>query len=56
MKYVCLVYGEEKEIGKMTDDECMAYDHGCEPLADAWPRRRFSRCERRSQCGCATGR
>ena len=26
MKYVCLVYGEEKEIGAMTDDECMAYD------------------------------
>ena len=26
MKYVCLVYGEEKEIGKMKDDECMAYD------------------------------
>jgi hypothetical protein len=27
MKYLCLVYGEEKEIGAMTDDECMAYDH-----------------------------
>ncbi|HJW98605.1 MAG TPA: YciI family protein [Terriglobales bacterium] len=26
MKYVCLVYGEEKQIGAMTDDECMAYD------------------------------
>jgi hypothetical protein len=26
MKYVCLVYGEEKEIQAMTDDECMAYD------------------------------
>ncbi len=26
MKYVCLVYGEEKDIGAMTDDECMAYD------------------------------
>ncbi|HKV60862.1 MAG TPA: YciI family protein [Candidatus Acidoferrum sp.] len=26
MKYVCLVYGEEKEMGAMTDDECMAYD------------------------------
>jgi len=26
MKYLCLVYGEEKEIGAMTDDECMAYD------------------------------
>jgi len=26
MKYLCLVYGEEKEIGTMTDDECMAYD------------------------------
>jgi hypothetical protein len=26
MKYVCLVYGEEKEIGAMTDDACMAYD------------------------------
>ena len=26
MKYVCLVYGEEKKIGGMTDDECMAYD------------------------------
>lgn len=28
MKYVCLVYGEEKKIGAMTDDECMAYDRG----------------------------
>jgi hypothetical protein len=26
LKYVCLVYGEEKEITAMTDDECMAYD------------------------------
>jgi len=26
MKYLCLVYGEEKEIGAMTDDNCMAYD------------------------------
>jgi hypothetical protein len=26
MKYLCLVYGEEKKIGAMTDDECMAYD------------------------------
>ncbi|HXT26313.1 MAG TPA: YciI family protein [Candidatus Eisenbacteria bacterium] len=26
MKYLCLVYGEEKEIAGMTDDECMAYD------------------------------
>jgi hypothetical protein len=26
MKYLCLVYGEEKEITAMTDDECMAYD------------------------------
>ena len=26
MKYLCLVYGDEKEIGTMTDDECMAYD------------------------------
>jgi hypothetical protein len=26
MKYLCLVYGEEKEIRAMTDDECMAYD------------------------------
>jgi hypothetical protein len=28
LKYLCLVYGEEKEIGAMTDDECMAYDQG----------------------------
>lgn len=27
MKYLCLVYGEEKKIGAMTDDECMAYDN-----------------------------
>jgi hypothetical protein len=27
MKYVCLVYGEEKDIGAMTDDACMAYDN-----------------------------
>ena len=26
MKYLCLVYGEEQEIGAMSDDECMAYD------------------------------
>ena len=26
MKYLCLVYGEEKDIAAMTDDECMAYD------------------------------
>jgi hypothetical protein len=26
LKFVCLVYGEEKKIGAMTDDECMAYD------------------------------
>ncbi len=26
MKYVCLVYGEEDNIGAMTDDECMEYD------------------------------
>ena len=26
MKYLCLVYGEEKKISAMTDDECMAYD------------------------------
>jgi len=28
MKYLCLVYGEEKKVGAMTDDECMAYDQG----------------------------
>ena len=27
LKYICLVYGEEKEMRAMTDDECMAYDH-----------------------------
>jgi hypothetical protein len=26
MKYLCLVYGEEKKIQSMADDECMAYD------------------------------
>ena len=26
MKYVCLVYGEEKEFAAMGDDHCMAYD------------------------------
>ncbi len=26
MKYICLVYGEEKKIAAMDDDECMAYD------------------------------
>jgi hypothetical protein len=26
MKYLCLVYGEEKEIAAVTDDKCMAYD------------------------------
>lgn len=27
MKYICLVYGEEKKIRAMDDDECMAYDN-----------------------------
>jgi hypothetical protein len=26
LKYLCLVYGEEKDITAMTDDSCMAYD------------------------------
>ena len=26
MKYMCLVYGEEKKIAAMDDDECMEYD------------------------------
>jgi hypothetical protein len=26
LKYLCLLYGEEKKICPMTDDECMAYD------------------------------
>ncbi len=26
MKYVCLVYSEEKNLETMTDDECMDYD------------------------------
>ncbi len=26
MKYLCLVYGEEKKIQDMRDDECVAYD------------------------------
>jgi hypothetical protein len=26
LKYLCLVYGEEKEIGVMNDDHCMSYD------------------------------
>jgi hypothetical protein len=26
LKYLCLVYGEEKDIGAMPDDACMAYD------------------------------
>jgi hypothetical protein len=26
LKFLCLVYGEEKDIAAMTDDECMAYD------------------------------
>src|ERR1700688_4674075 len=28
MKHLCLVIAEEKDIGAMTDDECMAYDNG----------------------------
>jgi hypothetical protein len=27
LKYLCLVYGEEKEISAMNDDHCMSYDH-----------------------------
>ncbi len=26
MKYLCLVYGEEKRFEAMSDDECVAYD------------------------------
>lgn len=26
LKFLCLVYGEEKDIAAMTDDECMHYD------------------------------
>ena len=26
MKFVCLVYSEQKQISAMTDNECMAYD------------------------------
>ena len=26
MKYLCLVYSEEKKLQTMTDDECMEYD------------------------------
>lgn len=26
MKYLCLVYSEEKQLETMTDDECMEYD------------------------------
>lgn len=26
MKYLCLVYAEQKELEKMTDDECIDYD------------------------------
>lgn len=26
MKYLCLVYGAESDIGKMDDHECLAYD------------------------------
>ncbi len=26
MKYLCLVYGEEKKFEAMDDDECVAYD------------------------------
>ena len=26
MKYLCLVYGEEKQMSAMIDDDCMAYD------------------------------
>jgi hypothetical protein len=26
MKYLCLVYGEEKDFEAMPDDECVAYD------------------------------
>jgi hypothetical protein len=27
LKYVCLVYGEEKDMRAMTDDACLAYDN-----------------------------
>jgi hypothetical protein len=27
MKYLCLVYSEERKLETMTDDECMEYDH-----------------------------
>lgn len=28
MKYLCLVYGEEKDIQTMDDHECLAFDQG----------------------------
>lgn len=28
MKYLCLVYGEETEMAKMEDAECVAFDEG----------------------------
>jgi hypothetical protein len=28
VKYLCLVYGEEKEFAKMEDAECVAFDEG----------------------------
>jgi hypothetical protein len=27
MKYLCLVYGEERKIGEMDDHKCLAVDH-----------------------------
>jgi len=28
MKYLCLVYGEEKKLHGMADEECVAFDEG----------------------------
>jgi hypothetical protein len=28
MKYLCLVYGEEKALAKMADEHCVAFDEG----------------------------
>jgi hypothetical protein len=56
MKYLCLVYGEEKEIAALTDDECMAYDQVLRNAAGALPRRPFSPFKSLPPSGSATER
>ena len=37
MKYLCLVYGEERALEGMRDADCLAYDRSIQRLRDLRP-------------------